>query len=172
MKRIHLAPLTAIVGFVVLGLAIGLGPAKSQSPAPDVSTAGDPLAEWLYPGARSQATSNRDRLKAIPLQGVQLQTSDPIGDVYAFYRKKCDPTFVVNSSNAWRQNNQPTMLMTQFSPSGSSAGFFHSSRQEANVALMVVHQPQRTITIQISCDPAAKTATDILLFADEHETAH
>ena len=145
------------------------GVAHSQSPAAKQTVpAPDPLAEWQYPGAKVYQASNRERVAAITLQGLHCKTTDPLETVYLFYRKKAEPYFAVNASTQWQPQSQFTMLMTQDAQGGRSAGFLNPARIDADTALMIVHQPRRTFTVQLSRDPQDKATTDILLVADEH----
>lgn len=142
--------------------------AHSQLPAGKAARMPDPLAEWQYPGAARREESNGERLGAIPLHGLLSKTTDPIATVYRFYQKKCDPHFVANQGNAWQPESQATMLTTQFADGGESGTYLHSPRKDADTMLMIIHQPRRTLTVQISCDPQDKSTTDVLLVADEH----
>src|SRR5579883_2159424 len=106
----------------------------------------DPLAEWLYPGAKKVGESNGDRLPSIPLHGVQLQTSDSIDKVYFFFRKKVDPHFVADNNNGWNPQIQPAMLVTQFGPGAQSWSALITRRKDADSALMILSRTERTLT--------------------------
>lgn len=154
----------AAVVLLVTGSLLWPVSAHSQQKAQKPRPLTNPLAEWQYPEARNLEASNGERLPTIPLQGLRTRTADPIEKVFLFYLKKTGQNF----SAGWRPEAQITLLLQQFAQGGVSCSVFYTPRKEADSALMIVHQPKRTLTIQLSRDPQDKSATDVLLVADEH----
>lgn len=166
MKRIAMS--VAFASILAIGGVLWHGGAQSQPHAKQAAHSPDPLADWLYPDAKNVGESNGERLPSIHLHGIQLQTNDTIDKVFHFFRKKTDPRFSPDHHNGWAQELQPALLMTQWQSGAHVWSLLSTHRKDADSALMIIHQPKRTITVQISRDAMDKSTTDILLVADEH----
>lgn len=130
------------------------------------------VAQWHYPGSKTTGAVNAENAKTFPLQGVLSQTPDSIQKVYFFYLEKVNTGYVGTVDNSWQSNTQTTTLAalapTDPANTAFSAGYLDAPRRESNSALMVLHQPRQTVTVELSRDPQDKSQTDIVLVVDKH----